>query len=191
LTTSGNMLMSAILTSAPGTVPGRTALCIAMLGLHAVLMTIPAKAAEESSDRGRELVGKIKATLYLGSNDAPEKLGALLAPVDQSMQKRLRNIKQMHFQHYHKLGSDTQPIFRSYENWLTPLSPSEEILLSFESQGRAAEDGMRLDLELWQHRRKVMKSNPVLHVGRPLLILGPKWRGGTMIIAVELVENSL
>jgi hypothetical protein len=36
-----------------------------------------------------------------------------------------------------------------------------------------------------------MKSDPVLQRGRPLLILGPKWRGGTLIIAVELIENSL
>lgn len=168
----------------------RASLCIAMLVTQAALLTVFAQAEENGSDKGKEVVGKIKATLYIGTNDEPSKLGDHLAPIGDAMVERLRRIKQMNFQHYRLLGDDTQPVFRSYENWLTPLKPSEEILLSYESQGRASGDGLRLDLELWQHRRKVMKSDPVLHLGRPLLILGPKWRGGTLIIAVELIEKS-
>lgn len=183
--------MSAFRIFTPGRAGRSASAGAAILVWLALMMAMPVNAAEDDADSGREPVGKIKATLYLGSDTTAEQLGDRLAPISQSMQKRLRNIKQMNFLHYYKLGADTQPIFRSYENWLTPLKPSEEILLSYESQGRAANDGMRLDLELWQHRRKVMKSNPVLQVGRPLLILGPKWRGGTLIIAVELLENSL
>ena len=118
-------------------------------------------------------------------------MGGKLAPVEQATAERLQRVKKMNFKHYRRLGFDVQPVLRSYENWLTPLKPSEEILLSFESRGSSAKGGLRLDLEFWQHRRKVMKSDPVLHLGKPLFILGPKWRGGTMIIAIELVENSL
>ena len=145
----------------------------------------------QAEDKGKEEVGKIKATLYIGTDGDPAKLGGKVLGVDEATRKRLHSIDQMRFKHYRKLGADTQPVFRSYENWLTPLKPSEEILLSFESRGRSSDDGLRLDLELWQHRRKVMKSDPVLHAGRPLLILGPKWRGGTLIIAVELIKITL
>ncbi len=141
-----------------------------------------------AGDRGKEEVGQMKATLYIGIDTDPSKLGAKAVEVDKAMLKRFRNVEKLRFKHYRKLGSDKQPVFRSYENWLTPLKPSEEILLSFESRGRSNDGGLRLDLEFWQHRRKVMKSDPVLHVGHPLLILGPKWRGGHLIIAVELIE---
>ncbi|MGB0775846.1 MAG: hypothetical protein ACPGUY_08365, partial [Akkermansiaceae bacterium] len=116
------------------------------------------------------------------------KLGKNAKAVDAAIAKQMKSIKKMNFTHYRQLGADKQPIFRSYENWLTPLKPSEEILLSFESNGRYHNNGMKLDLELWLRGRKVMKSDPVLRKGKPLYILGPKWRGGQIIIAVNLLE---
>ena len=146
---------------------------------------------EAGKDTGKEKIGSIRATLYIGTNDEVVKLGEKTqkaASLNAATIKKLQGIEKMRFKHYRKLGVDTQSVFRSYENWLSPLKPSEEILLSFESRGRSSNGGLRLDLEFWQQHRKVMKSDPVLHKGRPLLILGPKWRGGTLIIAVELME---
>ena len=146
-----------------------------------------------AKDTGKERIGKIRATLYIGTNDEVSKLGEkteVAATVSTATRKKLQGIEKMNFKHYRKLGVDTQSVYRSYENWLSPLKPSEEILLSFESRGHASDGGLRLDLEFWQQRRKVMKSDPVLYKDHPLLILGPKWRGGTLIIAVELIEYS-
>lgn len=148
-------------------------------------------ADEKHKDTGKERVGQVKATLYIGTNEDIAKLGDKVkqsSPLDEATLKQLQSVGKLKFKHYRQLGQDTQPVFRSYENWLSPLKPSEEILLSFESRGRSTDGGLRLDLEFWQHRRKVMKSDPVLHKGRPLIILGPKWRGGHLIIAVELIE---
>lgn len=150
-------------------------------------------AQDKGKDTGKEKVGRLKAVLYIGTDDDISKLGEKAkksAPVPEAVIKQLQSVEKMRFKHYLKLGEDIQSVFRSYENWVSPLKPSEEILLSFESRGRSSDGGLRLDLELWQHRRKVMKSDPVLYLGRPLLILGPKWRGGTMIIVVELIENA-
>lgn len=155
------------------------------------LPLISAYAQDAGKDTGKEKVGRLKATLYIGTDEDVAKLGDKTnkaAPVDQATAKRFRSIPKMSFKHYRILGADAQAVFRSYENWVSPLKPSEEILLSFESRGRAEDGGLRLDLEFWQQRRKVMKSDPVLYLGKPLFILGPKWRGGTLIIAVELVE---
>lgn len=143
---------------------------------------------QPSRDTGKEKVGQLKATLYIGTDNDATGLGKKAMPVTEATAKRLRSVEQMRFKTYRQLGHDTQPVFRSYENWLSPLKPSEEILLSFESRGRSSDGGLRLDLGLWQHRRKVMTSAPVFHKGKPLLILGPKWRGGTLIIAVELIS---
>ena len=161
---------------------------IAITFFSALWFSVPAVMAQDS---GKEKVGSLKATLYIGTDGEVAKIGDKVTAVSAAVEKQLRSIDKMRFKHYRKLGSDVQPVFRSYENWLSPLKPSEEILLSFESSGRSKDGGMRLDLELWQHKRKVMKSDPVLLKGRPLLILGPKWRGGTLIIAVELLEIKL
>ena len=141
---------------------------------------------EGNTDKGKEVVGKIKATLYIGSDSELGEWAEKYAVVDQKTTAALSNIKQMKFTHYRKLGADIQPVFRSYENWLAPIKPSDEILLSYESRGQSADGGLRLDFEFWQHRQKIMQMNPVLYAGKPLLILGPRWRGCRMIIAVEL-----
>jgi hypothetical protein len=162
---------------------------LAILMIFCLQLALTTGAAQaQGKDEGKESVGRLKATLYIGTDGDVAKLGEKAAVVDEATAKRLHSIEKMRFKHYRKLGEDTQSVFRSYENWLTPLKPSEEILLSFESRGHSSDGGLRLDLELWQHRRKVMKSDPVLLKGRPLLILGPKWRGGSLIIAVELIK---
>lgn len=153
--------------------------------LFAIAFSVSAY-AEDNADKGKEIVGTIKATLYIGSDSDPGEWAEKYALADQKVTARLKGIKQMKFAHYRKLGADIQPVFRSYENWLAPIKPSDEILLSYESRGQSADGGLRLDFEFWQHRQKIMQMNPVLHMGKPLLILGPRWRGCRMIIAVEL-----
>lgn len=163
-----------------------------MFRLFAIIMLLDASACvlfAQTKDVGKESVGKIQAVLYIGTNGDVSKLGEKLMEVDAATRKRLESIQKMRFKHYRKLGVDQQSVLRGYANWLAPLKPSEEILLSFDLRGRSPDGGMRLDLEFWQHKRKVMKSDQVLQTGKPLLILGPKWRGGTLIIAVELLEN--
>jgi len=155
--------------------------CILLVGQSAV------SAQETASDAGKEKIGKIRATVYYGTDGAVKELGKNATAVPEALSKKLTGIEKMRFKNYRKLGSDSQPVLRSYENWVSPLKPSEEIMLSFESRGVTNSTGLRLDLELWQHKRKVMKSDPVLYQNRPLYILGPKWRDGRLIIAVELI----
>lgn len=162
---------------------------VTITSLFFVLFASPVAAVEPGSDKGKEVVGRVKATLYIGSNTQPGEWAEKYAFVSEETARQMREIEQMDFRFYRKLGEDTQAVFRSYENWLSPIKPSDEILLSFESRGFSADKGLRLDLEFWQNRRKIIQMNPILHSGKPLLILGPGWRGCRMIIAVELVEK--
>ena len=79
--------------------------------------------------------------------------------------------------------------YRSYENWAQPIAGSDEILCRFETESRISHDTMRLDLELWLSRKKILKSGVLLAEGKPVLVLGPEWRGGRLIISVELVPD--
>ncbi len=163
----------------------------AILSLLILFLSCGALYAQDASkDVGKDQIGKVKTTVYFGTNGSTEDVGKNAIAVLGAELKRLQGIKKMRFKNYRKLGDDTRSVLRSYENWASPLKPSEEIMLSFESRGRNEQGGLKLDLELWQHKRKVMKSDPLLYKGRPLLILGPKWRSGRLIISVELIELS-
>jgi len=43
-----------------------------------------------------------------------------------------------------------------------------------------------IDLEWWLGRKKIVKTDVSLQGNRPLLVLGPAWRGGRLMIAVAL-----
>lgn len=145
----------------------------------------PASALE---DTGRESVGKLEVTVYFASNGDPAAAGGQAQEVSKEIRDRLRSEEKLKFVHYRALGTETQPIFRSYENWAQPLKPSDEILVRFETRTQPSKSSVFLDLELWLARKKILKTDATLEAGRPLYVLGPEWRGGRLIIAVGLAS---
>jgi len=143
---------------------------------------------QAKDDAGKQPVGKLKVTLYFGTNEGKVNAGAKAKEVSSAVKGRLTAQHTLKFKNYRELGADTQDVLRSYENWAAPLRPSEAILMSFQPRKAAAGRSIQLDLELWQSKRKIMRSSPNLSVGKPLYILGPSWRGGKLIIAVELLS---
>ena len=145
------------------------------------------KEAASSPDEGQDVIGYLQTGVIFATDGDAGAAGEKATPLDEAGKAELRKRKDLKFAAYRVMGSDRQPVFRSYENWATPMKPSEEILLAFESKGRV-EGGLQLDLQLWQSRKKIMKSDALLLEGRKLYVLGPKWRGGRLIIVVELVD---
>lgn len=142
------------------------------------------------ADPGKEEIGKLKACLYLGTDDSSTTAGDNAKKATTQQVKSLASNKNFKFSHYFLLGEDTASVLRSYENWVTPLKKSEAMMLSFEPVGNADVKNKKimLDMDLWQKRKKIMKKAHTLTVGKPLLIRGPKWRGGYLIVSVELTE---
>ncbi len=161
-----------------------TTIIIALLSVGALCAQNAAK------DIGKDKIGMVKTTIYFGTNENITDSNKKVTSLTAAETVKLKGIQKVRFKNYRKLGHDTRSVLRTYENWASPLKPSEEIMLSFESRGISEKNGLKLDLELWQHKRKVMKSDPLLYQGKPLFILGPKWRSGRLIIAVELIELS-
>ena len=62
----------------------------------------------------------------------PKIENAEVKSVGDAISAKLRSLGAEKYKSYYKLSVDRQPIFRSYENWLSPLKSSEEVLLSFE-----------------------------------------------------------
>lgn len=142
-----------------------------------------------AADPGRDTVGHIKMHVYYGTNGDPDAAGKKAVALDEPTTKLLRSQEKLNFNHYRKLGSDHQPVYRSYENWAQPFPGSDEILCRFEVESLTSKEALRLDLELWLSRKKILKSGVVLSTGKPVLVLGPEWRGGNLIISVELAPK--
>jgi hypothetical protein len=131
------------------------------------------------ADSGTDEIGKLKVSLFLGSNDSEVDAGPNATSVAESVASHLRVSESTNFSHYHALGTDLVSIYRTYENWARPLKPV----------GKADGKLIKLDLELWQAKQKIMKSpRTALTVDKPLLIKGPQWRGGFLIISVTLKD---
>ena len=142
----------------------------------------------ESTDAGRDSVGELKVSLLYGTDGDVTQAGKGLKQPSKAQLAALNGLKTIKFAHYRLLGEDQQPILRSYENWANPMKSSKEILLSFQPRGKPVNDHLKMDLEFWQSHKKIMKSGPTLKKGKPLFIQGPAWRGGKIIIAVELIS---
>ena len=140
------------------------------------------------SDPGRTAIGKLEVTVFFATNGDAEAAGERAEEVSQETITRLQSEEQLNFSHYRALGADTQAIFRSYENWAQPLKPSDEILVRFENRNQPIGDEISLDLELWLAKKKILKTDAALRPGVPLFVLGPKWRGGRLIIAAALAK---
>lgn len=143
-------------------------------------------AAAMAADPGKETVGEVEVRVYFGTDADPEVAGKRAALVGDDAMNRLRAQPLLKFAHYRLLGSDRQQLYRSYENWAQPIAGSDEILCRFETESRISPETTRLDLELWLSRKKILKSGIALTHGKPVLVLGPAWRGGRLIVSVEL-----
>ena len=140
-------------------------------------------------DPGRTKIGRVRVTVYYATNADPKAAGAKASAVSKETEKRLHSEGRLNFKSYRMLGQDVQPLLRSYESWAQPLKPSDEVLVKFEASSIPTDQLMKLDLELWLSRKKILKTDARLEGNRPLYMLGPEWRGGRLIIAVALAPK--
>lgn len=155
-------------------------------GMLAMVLAALLPAAAMAADPGRDVLGEVRVVAYFGTDGDPAAAGDKASAVEPAVAGRLAAQEKLRFAHYRLLGADTKPLYRSYENWAQPIAGSDEILCRFEVESRVSKEAKRLDLELWLSRKKILKSGMVLTTGRPVLVLGPEWRGGNLIISVEL-----
>ena len=151
---------------------------------------VPVVAADEPKDPGKATIGHLETSVLLATNGDPAVAGERAVAADEELVKRLRSEKRLKFSHYRLLGSDRRGVFRSYENWAQPLAPSDEVLVRFEAQSVRSIEGLRLDLELWLSRKKILKTDAVVTGEHPIFILGPAWRGGRLIVVVRLAPEA-
>ena len=67
--------------------------------------------------------------------------------------------------------------------------PTKEVFLKIDSLGSAKGKGLRLNLQLWQDKNVLVKTETILRK-EPLFIAGPDWGDGRLIMVVELRKES-
>ncbi len=158
------------------------------LSMSVLLGVLLFGAAARGQDPGKDEIGTVKTELIFGTDGELEALGPKAKELRGAELERLRKSKNIpKFKLFARLGSDTQPILRGYKNWAAPLAGSKAIMVTFQPQGVVG-NKLRMDLELWQKKEMVMRADPTLDRGERVYILGPKWRGGRLIIRVQLVS---
>ena len=157
--------------------------------LFAIALVITSTCLHAQEDPGAAKIGTLDVTVYYATNADPSAAGERAEKISATTKASLSATEGLRFTHYRAMGSDSKPILKSYENWAQPLKPSDEILIRFEARLEPSKNEMPLNLDLWLSRKKVLKSDVTLKNGQPLYILGPEWRGGRLIIAVELAPK--
>lgn len=153
------------------------------------LLAIPAKLLHAQTDPAGAEIGTINVTVYYATNGDPTAAGQRAEKVSEKTKTKLSAAESLQFKHYRYLASESKAIFKSYENWSQPLKPSDEVLVRFETRLAPTKNEIPLSIDLWLSRKKVLKSDVTLKSGQPLYILGPEWRSGRLIIAVELTSQ--
>lgn len=142
--------------------------------------------ATGQTDPGKDVIGTVTVIVYYGTNGESTSAGPRAKAVPDEVSARLSKDERLRYSKYMELGRDMMPLYRTYENWAKPLAPSREVLLRFEAQSHLSKELMRMDVELWIAQKKILKTDAAMTPDKPLLVLGPEWRGGRLIISVEL-----
>ena len=142
--------------------------------------------ANAQTDPGRDVIGTVTVVVYLGTDGDATAAGPRAKPVPDEVAARLSREEKLKFASYLEIGRDMMPLYRTYENWAKPFGESNEVVLRFEAQSKLSKELMRMDVELWVSRKQLLKTDAAMTPDKPLLVLGPEWRGGRLIISVEL-----
>jgi hypothetical protein len=160
---------------------------LALLAFAAWWMPVAAQTVE---DPGRATIANLRVCVIYATNGSPKAAQVKGTAVSQELKDRLRKEHHLDFVNYRLLGTDYKPLMRSYESWAEPLKPSDEILIRFAALGKPTKTSAILDLEMWMGKRKIIKTDARLEEAKPLIMLGPEWRGGRLVILVRLYDPS-
>jgi hypothetical protein len=157
-----------------------------MLKYLTFLTTLLIAIAPAHGERGRDVIGAVTVTLIHACDSEKDQSLTKFKRLDDATAQRLSKEPKLKFENYRVLGTDTKPLFRSYENWAKPMASTDDIMVRFEAQARPSKELTRMDMELWISQKKILKTGAALTANNPMFVLGPEWRQGRMIVIISL-----
>jgi len=120
---------------------------------------------------------KIRAALYLADNE-PLLPGAPYAPPRLHQQL----VAVFGFMHYRLLKQQDFPLRNEWQQW---FMPRRDFFMGIRPLHRLPDEPKMIDYEIYKDGFIVVKGTYELHEGTPLLINGPDFRRGRLILVLE------
>ena len=153
-----------------------------MKNLIVFLSSLLILATSLSADPGKEVTANLSGTLIYGADIVEDGK----KPLSGALREVIKKDSDLSHQHYYELGKDHTSVYKAYESWLRPLKPSEKFMVKCEPKAKTSK-GQKLVMSFWLDKEIVFSTDVIdLAYDVPVLISGPKWREGKVIIAVQL-----
>ncbi len=167
----GGLVLLASLPALPGqeTAPGQTG--------EGRAGTVPRKETEGS----KRLWG---ALVYAVEEAGAKRPGYVEA--DAALEASLKKVF-TEYAHFQVLGTRAEALFKNTHSW---VAPSKQLCVKFDSKGLTKDgQGVRLDLQLWNRGKAIVKTDAILRPGSPVFIEGPSWGKGKLLYVLKLLDG--
>ena len=137
-----------------------------------------------ATDQGKHITGIIKGTLIFAGPTSKDVENIVL--LDGKLRSIVVSESKFKAEELYKIGTDTQDVYKAYQSWLKPLEGSDKFMINCEPKARL-KDGQKMVINFWVDNKKIFSTDTILiKYKTPLIITGPSWRGGKILMAVEL-----
>ena len=113
--------------------------------------------------------------------DAHGKAGGKLKPdIEKLLTKAFPKYKS-----FQVLREEIQPVYEAYESW---VFPKNRLMLRLDSRGKTGPGVIRMDIQLWQNKKVLVKTDAAVGKSSPVIIEGPPWGKGRILFVLRLAD---
>ena len=147
----------------------------------------PARAGAGEKAVAKDVEGSKKlwgALVYAVKDAASKREG--YEEADAEMTSALQKVFK-EYTHFQVLGTRAEALFKTTHSW---VAPSKQLCVKFDYAGMAEDGvGVKLDLQLWNQGKAIVKTDAILKPGSPVFMEGPEWGEGRLLYVLKLQEG--
>lgn len=147
----------------------------------------PAEKADQAKEEAsKDTEGSKKlwgALVYAVKDPAAKREG--FKDADPEMATALKQVFK-DYKHFQVLGARAEALFKSTHSW---VAPSKQLCVKFDFTGLTEDGGVKLDLQLWNQGKAIVKTDAILKPDSPVFMEGPEWGDGRLLYVLKLQEG--
>ena len=167
-----------------------TLICLGLLCSVAMWWSSAQTPAE--ADAGKKSVAndiegskKLWGALVYAVKDAASKRDGY-EDADAEMAKSLQQVFK-DYKHFQVLGTRAEALFKTTHSW---VAPSKQLCVKFDFVGLTEDGiGVKLNLQLWNQGKAIVKTDAILKPGSPVFMEGPEWGNGRLLYVLRLQDG--
>ena len=160
-------------------------LCSVAMWWSSAQVPAAAEVAKDAVAKDVEGTKKLWGALVYAVKDAASKREGY-EEADAEMAKSLQKVF-TEYKHFQVLGTRAEALFKTTHSW---VAPSKQLCVKFDYAGMAEDGvGVKLDLQLWNQGKAIVKTDAVFKEGSPVFIEGPAWGKGRLLYILRLQDG--